>query len=65
MQPGEYQFNTQAQETMEILSGDLEVLLPDSEQWQTVSAGESFAIPENSAFTMRVNTACDYCCSFH
>ena len=31
MLPGEYEFNTEAKELMEILSGELEVLLPDSE----------------------------------
>ena len=31
MLPGEYEFNTEAKELMEILSGELEILLPDSE----------------------------------
>lgn len=63
MQPGEYTFNTSEPELMEILAGELEVQLPGTD-WQTVQGGESFNVPANSAFTMKVKTASDYCCSF-
>lgn len=63
MQPGEYTFNTGAPEVMEILAGELDVLLP-GESWQTVKGGESFDVPGNAAFTMKVKVASDYCCSF-
>lgn len=64
MQPGEYTFNTADPELMEILAGELEVLLPGNNDWQTVKGGESFNVPANSQFTMKVKTASDYCCSF-
>ncbi len=64
MLPGEYEFNTGKPELMEILSGALEVLLPGAREWEKVSAGGSFRVPENSAFKMRVKTVTDYCCSF-
>ncbi len=64
MQPGEYTFNTADAELMEILAGELEVSLPGSDAWQTVNGGQSFNVPANSKFTMRVKTASDYCCSF-
>ncbi len=64
MLPGEYTFNTADPELMEILAGELEVLLPGSDEWQTVKGGESFNVPANSKFTMQVKTASDYCCSF-
>jgi len=63
MQPGEYTFNTEAPELMEILAGEMEVLLP-GQAWQTVSGGQSFEVPGNAQFTMKVKTASDYCCSF-
>lgn len=63
MQPGEYTFNTAAPEIMEILAGELDVLLPGAD-WQTVKGGEAFDVPANSAFTMKVKIASDYCCSF-
>ena len=64
MLPGEYTFNTADKELMEILAGDLNVLLPETDEWQTVTGGESFYVPADSAFTVKVNTATDYCCSF-
>ena len=42
MLPGEYEFGTAEKEVMEILSGEMEVLLPGSEGWRAVRGGESF-----------------------
>lgn len=64
MLPGEYEFNTDARELMEIYAGDLEVSLPGAEGWQTVKGGESFEVPANSKFGLKVKTVMDYCCSF-
>ena len=64
MQPGEYTFNTDKAEVMEILSGELDVKLPGSELWDRIGGGESFNVPAKSTFTMRVLSVTDYCCSF-
>ncbi len=64
MQPGEYTFNTGAPELMEIYSGDLEIKLPNNDQWQTVQGGESFEVPGNAQFSLKIHTATDYCCSY-
>jgi uncharacterized protein YaiE (UPF0345 family) len=64
MQAGEYTFNTGVAEIMEILAGELEYRVNDSGEWIKVSGGESFQVPANSAFTMKVATVADYCCSF-
>jgi purine/pyrimidine-nucleoside phosphorylase len=63
-QPGEYGFNTGAAELMEILSGELSVLLPGGSHWIEVKGGEAFEVPENSSFKMKVSKITDYCCSF-
>ena len=63
MLAGEYTFNTAAPELMEILAGELEVLLPNSD-WQSIKGGEAFNVPANSAFTMKVTVPTDYICSF-
>jgi uncharacterized protein YaiE (UPF0345 family) len=63
MLPGEYEFNTEAKELMEILSGEAEVLLPGTEA-RIVHGGESFEVPGNSSFQVKVTTITDYCCSF-
>jgi purine/pyrimidine-nucleoside phosphorylase len=64
MLPGEYEFNTDKKEIMEIMSGALEVLLPGSDQWTEVEGGENFEVPERSKFGLRVKKVTDYCCSF-
>ena len=64
MLPGEYTFNTSAAEIMEILSGRLEVLITGSENWQTIAGGESFEVPANSSFQLKIKELTDYCCSF-
>jgi uncharacterized protein YaiE (UPF0345 family) len=62
--PGEYEFNTEDKEIMEIISGNLEVLLNDSEEWKTIKDGETFEIPAKSKFSLKVKTLSDYCCSY-
>jgi uncharacterized protein YaiE (UPF0345 family) len=64
MLPGEYEFNTGDAEIMEILSGELQVSLPGAKEWKAVKGGESFEVPANSRFTMKVKALSDYCCSF-
>ena len=64
MLPGEYTFSTAAKEIMEIMAGDLEVLLPEAEQWQSINSGESFEVPANSKFQIKIKTPTDYCCSY-
>lgn len=61
---GDYKFGTEQKELMEILAGDCEILLPNSDVWQKVSAGESFEVPANSSFEIKALTIVDYCCSY-
>ena len=64
MQPGEYTFDTGAPERMEILAGELDLLLPGTTEWRRVTGGESFDVPGHAEFRMKVTTLTDYCCSF-
>jgi uncharacterized protein YaiE (UPF0345 family) len=64
MQPGEYELTTGAPEVMDILSGELKVQLPGESDWRPIKGGDSFDVPANSRFGMRVTTLVDYCCSF-
>jgi len=63
MLPGDYEFNTDAKELMEITSGQMEVLLAGGE-WQSIQGGMSFEVPGNSSFQLKVSEISDYCCSF-
>jgi uncharacterized protein YaiE (UPF0345 family) len=64
MLPGVYEFNTADKEIMEILSGELDVLLPGEKNWTPVRDGGSFSVAANSKFTVKVKRLSDYCCSF-
>lgn len=64
MLPGEYEFGTADKEVMEILSGDLDVLLPGAGEWRTYAGGTAFEVPANAKFSLRVRALTDYCCSF-
>ena len=63
MLPGEYEFNTGDKELIEILSGKLRVLLPAND-WVNVNGGESFEVPANSTFLLKIMEITDYVCSF-
>jgi len=63
MLPGDYTFGTNEAEIMEILSGELEVKLPN-EEWKTLNTPETFSVPANSSFDLKIKTVTDYCCSY-
>ena len=64
MLPGEYEFSTGKKELMEIISGEMEVLLPAEDSWRSISGGQSFEVGGNAKFKLRVKALSDYCCSF-
>ena len=64
MLPGEYEFNTDDKEIIEILSGDLKVFISEKKGWKNFGAGDSFEVPAQSKFGLRVIKTTDYCCSF-
>lgn len=64
MLPGEYTFGTDAKELMEIIAGELDILLPGESAWRRVKGGESFNVPGQSKFSLKVLSLTDYCCSY-
>lgn len=64
MQAGQYEFSTGAAEVMEILTGELEWQMKGESGWKKVVGGQSFDVPANSTFLMKVAAVSDYCCSF-
>ncbi len=63
MLPGEYTFGTNEAEIMEMLSGELEIKLPN-EEWKTLSTPTSFNVGANSSFDLKIKSVTDYCCSY-
>ena len=64
MLPGDYEFGTDTKELMEIMSGELDVLLPGSSDWQSIKGGQAFDVPASAKFQVSVKTFTDYCCSY-
>jgi len=64
MLPGDYEFNTADKEIMEIMAGSLDVQLPGSDDWQKIAGGQSFEVPAQEKFSLKVHEVTDYCCSY-
>lgn len=64
MLPGEYRFGTDAPEEMEIMEGEVRILLPGEKEWQEIGSGQSFSLPGSSQFRIEVISPTDYCCSY-
>ena len=64
MSPGDYEFGTAEKEIMEILAGNLDVMLPGAAGWVTFTGGDVFEVPAQSKFSLRVRELTDYCCSY-
>ena len=62
--PSTLTFNTGAPEIMECVGGECEYKLAGSDAWLKSVAGESFKVPGNSSFEIRVAQAYHYICHF-
>ena len=64
MLPGDYSFNTEAAEVMEVLGGSMEIRLAGETDWHTYPTGTEFSVPANSSFELKISEPADYCCSY-
>lgn len=64
MAAGDYEFGTGAKEYMTVISGSLTVQLPGEEEWKTFTDGETFEVPGNSSFKVKVDTDSAYLCRY-
>lgn len=64
MQAGEYNFNTDAKETMKVISGSMLVQRPEDSAPITFSAGESFDVPANVSFSVTILEDTSYLCLY-
>ena len=61
--PGEYTFETEEHEDVELLAGTASVELPDGSELE-VDAGESFSVPADSEFVISTEEVVDYVCRY-
>lgn len=62
--PATLTFKTGAPEIMECVAGECDYRLAGSQEWLTSRPGESFAVPGDSSFDIRVTSAYHYICHF-
>jgi len=61
---GEYEFNTVSRESMEIISGKLNLKVDGNDDWQLVKEGMIFNVPKKSSFKVKVIELVNYACSY-
>ncbi|MEN8764647.1 MAG: pyrimidine/purine nucleoside phosphorylase [Wenyingzhuangia sp.] len=64
MEAGTYEFSTSLHETMIVVEGEMIVLLPDSTEWTTYKAGESYQIDADKNFKVKVSSQTSYLCQY-
>ncbi|MAI42044.1 MAG: hypothetical protein CMP95_06275 [Gammaproteobacteria bacterium] len=64
MKPGEYTFNTNAIETITVVSGSLVVQLPESSEWRTFNVDDHFIVATDKAFNLQVTEETAYLCTY-
>lgn len=64
--PAELTFSTGAPEVMETVAGACDVRLAGQTEWTSYTPGQSFSVPGNSSFEIRVrNEPYHYICHFN
>jgi purine/pyrimidine-nucleoside phosphorylase len=61
---GEYEFGTSTVEYMTIISGVMEVMQEGDNAWKTYQEFETFMVPANSKFKMKVAGDTSYRCLY-
>lgn len=64
MAVGEYEFSTSKDEEMTVVSGTLQVLLPGDPALRSFHKGQSFNVPANSVFQVKVEEETAYLCRY-
>ena len=64
MAAGDYVFNTADKEKMTVVSGEMSIKFDADSEKVTFTAGESFAVAENSSFDVSVASDCAYLCVY-
>lgn len=61
---GEFEFCTELAEVMTVVSGVMTVRLPGEDKWQTYLQNQSFNVPEESKFQVKIEQETAYLCQY-
>jgi purine/pyrimidine-nucleoside phosphorylase len=64
MAAGEYEFGTSTVEHMTVTSGAMEVMPPGETEWKTYKAFETFIVPKDVKFKVKMQTDTSYRCLY-
>ncbi len=64
MAKGEYEFGTSTIEIMTVMSGKLEVLMPEETEWKTYKKFETFVVEKGVKFRCRATEDTPYLCLY-
>jgi len=64
IEKGEYEFGTSSHETMTVIEGRLEALLPGEINWQSFTAGQTFEVDANVVFKVKTEVQSSYLCTY-
>ena len=64
MEPGDYTFSTSSKELMTVVTGALTIKRPADTDWVAFAAGQSFDVPADVSFGVRVEQPTAYICRY-
>jgi uncharacterized protein YaiE (UPF0345 family) len=64
MATGEYEFGTSTVEYMTVVSGEMTVLLPGETEWKIFRPYETFMVPADSRFKLKISADAAYLCLY-
>lgn len=64
MAKGEYEFGTSTMEYMTVTSGKMDVMLPGEKDWKTYGEFETYMVPKDVKFKVRVKEDTAYRCLY-
>lgn len=64
MAPGEYEFGTSTVEYMTVVNGMMTVKLPGETEWKTFKPFDTFVVPRDVKFSLRISADVAYLCLY-
>ncbi len=64
MAAGEYEFGTSTVEYMTVVSGKMEVMLPGEKEWRSYKEFETFIVPKDVKFKVKMQSDTSYRCLY-
>ena len=64
MAAGDYKFGTNCIEHMTLISGSMQVQLPNSTEWKSIAINETFIVEANTSFLVKITEDSAYLCVY-